>query len=462
MLPEQVLDKSGPLARVWIASHWERKISKSQFLQTNLEKTIDAITTTQDVPMALRVQGQLLLGVVRIYSRKTRYLLEDCNEALDKIKMAFKKGNVNMPDIQHTTASKKSITLPDRLTEFEVLMADEPLIEIDMDASDPILDSLSQMASSQDITLSDVSFAWDFHQNPMLDTEQGRALDEAENARVEDFDMESVEQGRRDAEGALDAMNTDIGEIDNPLAKGRYEDKNNMLDFDDFEFDDDFGHIAQPNAMEEEFQAPQSPDMVSSLNQSGLMRDEDFAMFDTAQLEAVQPPRRRRRRLVVDLVTEIPHDQLRQNVQDTSSIVDLNANIRKRGLATSKLDWKKPVACSPGTALNALYSRLSTRRRTAPTKTSLAAADDILGFDSPHRDEGAVGIDNGFDFDDFEVRTNNRCTPMMFLLSTKYIWLLVRRHTSSSSGSTRRSAAATGAARWRSRARKRYYDVHTK
>lgn len=37
--------------------------------------------------MALRLSGQLLLGVTRIYSRKARYLLEDCNEALVKIKM---------------------------------------------------------------------------------------------------------------------------------------------------------------------------------------------------------------------------------------------------------------------------------------------------------------------------------------------------------------------------------------
>jgi cohesin complex subunit SCC1 len=39
--------------------------------------------------MALRLSGQLLLGVVRIYSRKAKYLLDDCNEALLKIKMAI-------------------------------------------------------------------------------------------------------------------------------------------------------------------------------------------------------------------------------------------------------------------------------------------------------------------------------------------------------------------------------------
>ena len=40
-----------------------------------------------DVPLALRMSGHLLLGVVRIYSRKVKYLLEDCSDALIKIKM---------------------------------------------------------------------------------------------------------------------------------------------------------------------------------------------------------------------------------------------------------------------------------------------------------------------------------------------------------------------------------------
>lgn len=38
------------------------------------------------IPMALRLSGQLLFGVVRIYSRQAKYLLDDCNEALIKLK----------------------------------------------------------------------------------------------------------------------------------------------------------------------------------------------------------------------------------------------------------------------------------------------------------------------------------------------------------------------------------------
>jgi len=46
--------------------------------------------------MALRLSGQLLLGVVRIYFRKAKYLLEDCNEAITKIKVVrYLKFNLN-------------------------------------------------------------------------------------------------------------------------------------------------------------------------------------------------------------------------------------------------------------------------------------------------------------------------------------------------------------------------------
>jgi hypothetical protein len=38
-------------------------------------------------PMALRLSGHLLLGVVKVYSKKIYYLYSDCSEALIKIKM---------------------------------------------------------------------------------------------------------------------------------------------------------------------------------------------------------------------------------------------------------------------------------------------------------------------------------------------------------------------------------------
>ncbi|KAE8214994.1 hypothetical protein CF327_g1676 [Tilletia walkeri] len=121
-----ILTKRGPLARVWLAAHWERKLSKAQFLQTDIEKSVDAIMVQGNVPMALRLSGQLLLGVVRIYSRKAKYLLDDCNEALVKIKMAFRAGAVDLTSDQ-LTAPRHAITLQANRTEFDLLMPNQLL-----------------------------------------------------------------------------------------------------------------------------------------------------------------------------------------------------------------------------------------------------------------------------------------------------------------------------------------------
>jgi len=84
---ETLLQKSGPLARVWLSANVEKKLSKNHILQVSVKDSVEAMTNPNETPLALRLSGQLLLGVVRIYSRKARYLLDDCNEALMKIKM---------------------------------------------------------------------------------------------------------------------------------------------------------------------------------------------------------------------------------------------------------------------------------------------------------------------------------------------------------------------------------------
>lgn len=71
--------------------------------------------------MALRTSGHLLLGVVRIYSRKAKYLLADCNEAFVKIKMAFRPGMVDLPE-EHREAAVNAITLPEVFHDFDTAM----------------------------------------------------------------------------------------------------------------------------------------------------------------------------------------------------------------------------------------------------------------------------------------------------------------------------------------------------
>ncbi|KAK7472631.1 sister chromatid cohesion protein 1 [Stygiomarasmius scandens] len=120
---EAILSRRGPLGKVWLAAHMERKLSKTQTLQTDIEESVDAIMGQDIEFMALRLSGQLLLGVVRIYSRKAKYLLDDCNEALLKIKMAFRPGAVDMTEEQ-LVANKNAITIQANAFDLDLLMPD--------------------------------------------------------------------------------------------------------------------------------------------------------------------------------------------------------------------------------------------------------------------------------------------------------------------------------------------------
>ncbi|XP_033126897.1 double-strand-break repair protein rad21 homolog [Anneissia japonica] len=115
-----VLSKKGPLARIWLAAHWDKKLSKAHVFETDVEDCCDSIIHPK-VKMALRTTGHLLLGVVRIHSRKAKYLLADCNEAFVKIKMAFRPGVVDLPE-ENREAAFAAITLPEVFHDFDTAM----------------------------------------------------------------------------------------------------------------------------------------------------------------------------------------------------------------------------------------------------------------------------------------------------------------------------------------------------
>lgn len=115
-----ILAKKGPLGTIWIAAHLERKLRKNQVADTDIGVSVDSILSP-DVPIALRLSSHLLVGVVRIYSRKVGYLFDDCSEALLKVKQAFRSTAVDLPP-EESKAPYHSITLPEtfELDDFEL------------------------------------------------------------------------------------------------------------------------------------------------------------------------------------------------------------------------------------------------------------------------------------------------------------------------------------------------------
>ncbi|XP_075023168.1 double-strand-break repair protein rad21-like protein 1 [Calonectris borealis] len=126
-----LINKRGPLAKIWLAAHWEKKLTKSHIFECNLETTIEKIISPKSskFTIALRTSGHLLLGVVRIYHRKAKYLLADCSEALTKMKTAFRPGLVDLPE-ENFEATYQSITLPEEFHDFETPLPDLNAIDV--------------------------------------------------------------------------------------------------------------------------------------------------------------------------------------------------------------------------------------------------------------------------------------------------------------------------------------------
>lgn len=149
-----VLGKKGPLARVWLAAHWDKKITKSQILESNIVESVDSILQPR-IKLSLRTSSHLLLGIVRIYARKTIYLLQDCQDAAFKIKSAFRPGAVDLPEGKQE-AAVNAITLPEMLdfvTNFDLI---EPPALIE-----PVVNTTNHrnITLAEDVAMTDDTFS---------------------------------------------------------------------------------------------------------------------------------------------------------------------------------------------------------------------------------------------------------------------------------------------------------------
>ncbi|ONK77738.1 uncharacterized protein A4U43_C02F10030 [Asparagus officinalis] len=84
---QSLLSRKGPLGNIWIAAYCLKKLKRQQIDDTDIISSIDKIIP--EIQISYRVLAQLLLGVVRIFSKKVDYLYHDCNEAITNIRRSF-------------------------------------------------------------------------------------------------------------------------------------------------------------------------------------------------------------------------------------------------------------------------------------------------------------------------------------------------------------------------------------
>ncbi|TRY53909.1 hypothetical protein DNTS_033796 [Danionella cerebrum] len=344
-----VLSKRGPLAKIWLAAHWDKKLTKAHVFECNLESSVESIISPK-VKMALRTSGHLLLGVVRIYHRKAKYLLADCNEAFIKIKMAFRPGVVDLPE-DNREAAYNAITLPEEFHDF-----DQPLPDLDdIDAAQQFtlnqsrveeitmreeVGNISLMTDNdfgdfgmddREMMREENAFEVDIIHGPsasnlLLDAEPGPAHlpDKSANLDYDDFGDHNLDNN--DGGILMDKI------LSNEDGGGIFDDPPTITDSvmmpqDHGDDDDDFDNFSPAGGPDSPDSGPAEPlpnttDQTDQTEQTTLVPNEDEAFaLEPIDITVKETKAKRKRKLIVDSLKELDSKTIRAQLSDYSDIV---------------------------------------------------------------------------------------------------------------------------------------------
>ncbi|CAJ0958030.1 unnamed protein product, partial [Mesorhabditis belari] len=340
-----VLSKKGPLAKIWLAAHWEKKLSKAQIYETNVQDAVDEIIKPKS-KMALRTTGHLLLGIVRIYSRKAKYLLADCNEAFLKIKMAFRPGiTTESFEDGGDMMSAPAIQLPEVYADFDSALPD--FNDVDLQQQLHINQSrIDDITLKEDLATDSNAFGNDFMMDDFGESKLGAGVnfdfDDNFGMMAPGEDFEQI----RDFGNNTTNKSRDIREP-TPSLEGARAPGANIFDDDDMGGVDDFDDVDEnmslfnePREMDmdapgadlasEDGLHPQHSDLVSEAGTETYPLGPLETASITSEVRRVGRPRKRR--LVIDEPKNISGDEMKSqmaNYADTLQPLDLAPPTRK-------------------------------------------------------------------------------------------------------------------------------------
>eukprot|EP00980_Cylindrotheca_fusiformis_P008032 scaffold1709_cov95-Cylindrotheca_fusiformis.AAC.4 len=358
-----ILAKKGPLAKVWLAAHWgDKKLGRPQIFATDISQSVESIVNPS-VPLALRVSGHLLLGVVRIYSRKVKYVLHDCTEAMLKLQMAFlprkdlllvddgdKQKQQQQQQGQQGGGGNKASTTVANFGEYDQLHVvegfalplpdqNEWILADDEDEQGPIL---SHLATAQQAGTSSsgsdnspryspsqqeetwVPFDPEKDDDDEEDDRERSMVSDVEMVRAADESFLSGDQTRRDSS----ILNKNDLLPDAPLQQGG-GDVEEPTDFGAMPFDDsdDDEQPQQPQLQDDSLLqlSTRSSDAhdVSALTATNDLEEDDESLSRKRASDAATRRRRRKRRKVVidNDETELSTEHIKQMIAHTDDIV---------------------------------------------------------------------------------------------------------------------------------------------
>lgn len=357
-----VLAKKGPLGKIWLAAHMEKKVPKVQIISTNIPKSVEDIQDPE-VPMALRVSGHLLLGVVRIFSRKVTYLLTDCSDALVKIQDAFRgPNNVEMAP-GATTRRFDDITNPEYFDDFDLdaditsqsftfsMAEDDALMGINI--PDGALGELgSPEARAEDDML---------HLDPAMEEEQ-EGFGHNENFEVffEPQEIDEMPVGKRprgsaagEAPAEMDSREPELAEDLLEPEKFRFAENEDPFppegqlllgENETIPTGAEFEPMLAPEFEEHEEMFPEGEQSgVDAVMSAGLGTESAAPDLQPAEKKRREKPRKAKRKMVMDEDLQITTAQMREQLSDTTNIIrDLSATSKEPSQAQGASSFMGP------------------------------------------------------------------------------------------------------------------------
>ncbi|KAL4562034.1 hypothetical protein LXL04_034223 [Taraxacum kok-saghyz] len=304
-----LLARKGPLGTVWCAAHLQNKLKKSNYITVNIPSTVEQIMNPQ-VPIALRMSGHLLLGVVRIYSKKVEYLQHDYNVLRIDISKVYTNTDINLPK-DANQAHFDSITLPER---FDLDL-------MDVDDYDPLGSPDTHLRPHEDITLLEsrdkipsgyfmISFGEDTFSNPSLSGQESPC------------------------------PRTPMSGPSQQMSPGFNDNNNNTLSPEmqrDAIHISPQGHIVFPEMVDPDPELQTPPHHSEPL----IDNSEPDVMFDVAPTPLVEPepaeqPRAKRRKIKYDEATVLSNKFMKKSLENPTRLLR-----KRKGAPCSSLDvWR--------------------------------------------------------------------------------------------------------------------------
>jgi len=315
---EFVLAKKGALGKIWLAAHWEKKLTRNQISKSNIVDACNSIIKPV-APLALRTSGHLLLGVVRIHDGKQKSLMHDCSDALVKIKLAFRPGNVDLP-ADRVSVNYNSITQGPE--DLDADFADEfPAVEDDSVLNETQLN----VGTMEQITMQEFDpIVNDVIPAPEMDGFGDDAIAPGEISDIRGEDEMEIELGR-EALATEDPYQPNETTMDASRADDDTTLDNTALDVSQIPND-----FEQPPMIEDDFgeDQPIEPVDASTIGGDTIIEEvEEVDLLNVSEVRPLEPvvkesnastlklSRRKRKLVVDDKSVEIPSAEIKRNLQ---------------------------------------------------------------------------------------------------------------------------------------------------